>query len=44
MNQVIIIMGAIIKDNKLIIITELKTIDFDLPKDVKNNRKNETLP
>ena len=37
-------MGAIIKDNKLIIITELKTIDFDLPKDVKSNRKNETLP
>ena len=32
-------MGVNIKDNKLVIIIELKTIHFDLPKDVVNNLK-----
>ena len=32
-------MGVIMKFNKLIIMTELKTIHFDLPKDVDNNLK-----
>ena len=32
-------MAAIIKDNNFVIITEPKTIHFDLPKDVGNNLK-----
>ena len=32
-------MEVIINDNKLVIITEPKTIHFDLPKDVGNNLK-----
>ena len=34
-------MRVIIKENKLVIITEPKTICFDLPKDVGNNLKHE---
>ena len=34
-------MRVIIKDNKLVIITEPKTIYFDLTEDVVNNLKNE---
>ena len=30
-------MGVYVKDNKLAIITELRTLDFDLPKDVNNS-------
>ena len=36
-NQVIITMGVIIKDNKLVIITEPKAIHFNLPKHFGNN-------
>ena len=35
-------MGVYIEDNNLVIITELKTIQFDLPKNVGNNLKYET--
>ena len=34
-----IVMGVIIDHNKLVIITEPKTDHFDLPKDVRNNKK-----
>ena len=40
-NQVVIIMGVTIKDNKLVIITEPKAIHFDLPIDANNNLKQE---
>ena len=40
-NQVIIATGVVIKDNKLVITTEPKTIHFDLSKDVDNNLKHE---
>ena len=32
-------MQVIIKDNNLVIITKLKTVNFDLPKKVRNNLK-----
>ena len=35
-------MGMIIKDNKLVVIAEPKTINFDLPKNFSNNLKHET--
>ena len=35
-------MGVIIEDNKLVIITESKTIYFYLPKDFGNNLKHRT--
>ena len=35
-------MGMTIKDKKLVIIAEAKTIQFDLLKDVGNNLKHET--
>ena len=41
-NEVVIIMRVIIKDNKLAIITEPKTICFRLPKDIDNSLKHET--
>ena len=34
-------MGVIIKYNKLVILTEPKTIHFDLPKNVDKNLKHE---
>ena len=34
-------MGVIMKDNKLVLITEPKTIHFDLHEDVGNNLKHE---
>ena len=40
-NQVIIATGVVIKDNKLVITTEPKTIHFDLSEDVDNNLKHE---
>ena len=40
-NQAIITMGVHIEDNKLAATTELKTFNFDLPKNVDNNLKHE---
>ena len=40
-NQVRVIIGVHIKDNKLVTITELKSSHFHLPKDVDNNLKHE---
>ena len=40
-NQVIIILGPHIEDNKLVITTETKNFYFDLPKDVGSNFKHE---
>ena len=36
-NQVIMIIGIYIRDNKTVIITETKAIYFDLPKNVDEN-------
>ena len=40
-NRFMVIMGVHIKDNKLVTITELKSSNFHLPKDVDNNLKHE---
>ena len=40
-NQVTIIIQVHIEDNKLVIITETKTVHFDLSEDVDNNLKYE---
>ena len=40
-NEVIITIGVHINDKNLLIITEPKTISFDLPQDVVNNLKQE---
>ena len=40
-NQVIIVMGVNIEDNRHVITTEPKTFHFDLPKDLDNNLKHE---
>ena len=42
LNQVSIITGMHVEDNKLVIITKPKTIHFDLSKDVDNSLKYET--
>ena len=42
-NQVIIVMGVNIDNNKLAIIAEPKIIHLDLPKDVGNNLKHEII-
>ena len=38
-NQIIRTMGLIIKDKKLVIMTEPEAINVDLPQDVNNNLK-----
>ena len=35
-------MGVVIKDNKLVIVTEIQHLYSDLPKDIGNNLKHET--
>lgn len=40
-NQVVIIIGVIINENKLLLIAESKAIRFDLPKDVGKNLRHE---